>query len=300
MSPDTPMISVVIPTFNRPAALARCLASLCRQTCPKARFEVIVVDDGGPQPAAGVVSGFEKRLDVRCVFQPHRGPAAARNRGAALARGRFVAFIDDDCIASKRWLERLCLRFEKSPQAAAVGGRVVNLLSANAYAEASQLLVDRLRRHLSRGNGHCGFVTSNNLAVDRRFFWDLGGFDESFKRAAGEDRDLCDRWGAARAGLIFAPEARVYHAHRLTLRSFMRQHFNYGCGARQFRRKKAARCPRCSRFEPLSFYTGIVRQALQRRGGSGRFHLAVLTAASQAANGCGYLWQVINEAPGER
>jgi len=88
---EAPLVSVVVATYNRPDLLATTLASIERQTYPA--LEVIVVNDGGID-VRNVVAAFPR---VRFVDQPENGgPAAARNRGLADARGTFVTFFDDD------------------------------------------------------------------------------------------------------------------------------------------------------------------------------------------------------------
>src|SRR5437660_469253 len=95
-------VSVVVPSHDRPEGLARLLAGLRRQTLAPERFEVIVVDDGSSEPA--VVDSRE--LLVRVLrHEQSRGPAAARNSGWRAASADVVAFIDDDCVPSERWLE---------------------------------------------------------------------------------------------------------------------------------------------------------------------------------------------------
>ena len=90
-------VSIVIPTYGRPDQLAACLDSLEALDYPRDRFEVIVVDDGSPQP----LPPYGGALRVTLVRQAHAGPAAARNTGAAASRGRWLAFTDDDCRPAK-------------------------------------------------------------------------------------------------------------------------------------------------------------------------------------------------------
>ena len=91
----TPRVSVVIPTYNRAADLRRCLRSLAAQTMKD--FEVIVCDDGSTDDSAVVVSEFGDRLDVTYDWAENwGGPARPRNRGIAMARGEFIAFLDSD------------------------------------------------------------------------------------------------------------------------------------------------------------------------------------------------------------
>ena len=91
-----PELSVVIPTFERPALLASCLEGFAGQEVARGRFEVVVVDDGGRQPLDGVVAAFRERLDLRLERRPHRGVAAARNVGVVLARAPLLVLFDDD------------------------------------------------------------------------------------------------------------------------------------------------------------------------------------------------------------
>lgn len=92
---DRPRVSVVIPTFNRARDLRRCLGSLCRQTV--ADFEVLVCDDGSNDDTADVVCEYEPLLDITYDVSTNWGGAARpRNRGIALARAPYVAFLDSD------------------------------------------------------------------------------------------------------------------------------------------------------------------------------------------------------------
>src|SRR5262245_12934782 len=128
-----PTLSVIIPTRDRPGRLRECLEALSRQAPPPDAWEVIVVDDGTPDPerVAAVVAEFRGHLDVQLFAQAHAGPARARNFGASRARFTHLAFTDDDCLPSPRWLSALASAFERTP-GAVLGGRVLNGLAANA------------------------------------------------------------------------------------------------------------------------------------------------------------------------
>ena len=107
MSASTCRFSVVIPTYNRPHHVRRCLNALTRLNYPVAQFEVIVVDDGSPNPLDTCIEPFQERLDIKLLRQENRGPGSARNTGAAVARGTFLAFTDDDCRPAASWLKTL-------------------------------------------------------------------------------------------------------------------------------------------------------------------------------------------------
>lgn len=92
----SPALSVVIPTWNRPAELARCLEGFAAQDVPPERFEIVVVDDGSDTDTETAVAPFRGRLDLRLERRPHMGVAAARNVGVVLARAPMLILFDDD------------------------------------------------------------------------------------------------------------------------------------------------------------------------------------------------------------
>jgi glycosyltransferase involved in cell wall biosynthesis len=116
-----PFFSVIIPTHARPRQLSACLEALTRLAYPSNSFEVIVVDDGSDKPLNGVVDPFRNQINVILLCQANAGPATARNRGASQARGRFLAFTDDDCMPAPDWIATLAKRFAATPDCA-IGG----------------------------------------------------------------------------------------------------------------------------------------------------------------------------------
>lgn len=281
------MISIVIPTYDRPAALARCLDGVAAMTGASTDLEVIVVNDGGETPSGPALERVRQRLALTIVEQPRRGPAAARNAGAVRARERVVAFLDDDCVPAPDWLAALAARFDAAPDVA-VGGRTLNGLPDNPFSSASQLLIDYLYDYYNEGGTTPRFLASNNVAFPRRALLDLGGFDAAFPRAAGEDRELCDRWRRSGHRMTFAPEAVVHHAHALGPATFWRQHFAYGRGACAFRRASARRDGGRVGFEPARFYANLLRAPFGRERGPRALRLATLLALAQLANAAGY------------
>lgn len=281
-----PHASVVVPTYNRPDRLARCLEGLSALASARDAFEVVIVDDGGAIPLDEIVRPFSSRMDVRLIRQDNTGPAGARNAGARAARGRMLAFTDDDCVPDPGWLDHLLAAHAREPDAL-IGGTTVNALHENLLSEASQELVSYLYAYNDAAGGQPAFFTSNNMAVARELFLDEP-FDTSFRLAAGEDRELCDRWLARGRTLRFAPDAVIHHYHRLSPAGYWKQHFNYGRGAFHFRVARARRGDSV-RLEPLSFYTGLVVSPLRRRGPlHRRVLLSFWLGVSQAANAAGY------------
>jgi glycosyltransferase involved in cell wall biosynthesis len=287
MGANLPFISIIIPTYERPRRLAACLRSLARLDYPRDRFEAIVVDDGSKMPLETVCAPFRNRFELKLLRQANFGPARARNTGAAHAKGKFLAFTDDDCEPAADWLQTLVRRFAKTP-GYAIGGRTLNALTDNLYSMASQILIDYLYKYYNSDPHQARFFASNNMALPADQFRELGGFDTTFPRAAGEDRELCDRWLYHGHRMLFAPEVRVYHSHTLTLRTYWKQHFNYGCAASFFHQARASRGRGGPRLEPLRFYVNLFRYPLWHVRGRQALLLALLLVMSQGANAMGY------------
>ena len=90
-----PIVTVIIPTFNRPQDLTRCLRSLCEQTFED--FEVLVCDDGSTVDLSGIVDSFSDRLVIRYFKSDNfGGPARPRNLGIKKAKSKYIAFLDSD------------------------------------------------------------------------------------------------------------------------------------------------------------------------------------------------------------
>lgn len=175
-------VSVVVPTYNRPALLDRCLRALLMQDFDPEDYEIIVAND---KPDAATHDAVAR---LRAEWGPaapihylpvtrSAGPAAARNAGWRIASGRVIAFTDDDTIPSRRWL-REGLR-ALTPQVAAVTGRTLVPLPPRP--------TDYERDAAGLENGE--FVTANCF-VHRTVLDAVGGFDERFRAAWREDSDL--------------------------------------------------------------------------------------------------------------
>ncbi|MCY7357286.1 MAG: glycosyltransferase [Rudanella sp.] len=114
-----PEFSVVVPSCKQPNHLLKCLDALSRQKLPHYQFEIIVVDDANDRATEATVRNFTQvfGIEARYLSQPKRmGLAAARNRGWQAARGRIVAFTDDDCQPQPAWLTSAYTCFKRGAQ----------------------------------------------------------------------------------------------------------------------------------------------------------------------------------------
>jgi GT2 family glycosyltransferase len=281
-----PRFSVIVPSRDRPEALERCLKALALLDYPHDDFEVVVVDNRSKTPPSELVERFSARLRVRLLEESRPGPAAARNAGAAAAEGRLLAFTDDDCEPAPGWLVNLERRLT-SDSSSLVGGSILNALPRNPYSCASQAVMDAVYEHYNSTPTAARFLVSNNMALPAALFRELGGFDTSFPRAGGEDREFCYRCERQGTPMIYAPDAVVAHAHHLTLRSLWQQHFRYGRGTRIFHVSRRAAGGGRVRVEP-GLHVALMRTTL--RGGSSAPRLGVIAGVlvTQLAYAAGF------------
>jgi len=293
-----PFISVIIPTFNRPAQLHQCLEAAARLNYPTDRFEVLVVDDGSSAPLDEVISRFRNRIDLKFLTQRNSGPGAARNAGARRAKGSLLAFTDDDCRPAPDWLKKLAAHFLRVPDCA-LGGKTINALDTNLYSKTSQAIIDFVYSYYNADYEYARFFASNNLAVPADRFASLGGFHPHWPRVASEDREFCDRWLHAGYRMIYASDAIVYHSHWLTFRTFWQLHFNYGRGAFHFHRVRSQR--RSGSFGPeLRFYCNLARHRFIQLNGARVLPLLALWQVANAAGFCREWIGAWREASAER
>lgn len=283
---NEPLVSVVIPTYSRPGRLRDALAAIARQTLPADTFEVVVVDDGSPEPIKPPDGPTGPA--IRIIRQPNSGPAAARNRGVQEARGTLVALTDDDCLPEPAWLETLVAAQQRCPEAL-VGGTTYNGLEDDVFATTSQMIIDMVYEHFNADGASAYFLASNNMLCSRVAYAELAGFDTSFPRAGAEDRDFCDRWRASGRPLRLVPAARIEHRHAQTLRQFLGLHHRYGRGAYLYHAKRWSRGAG-TMARDIGFHRSLIhRLPAHLRTYRGLFRKLRIIAAI-------LLWQVANAA----
>ncbi|HEX5776177.1 MAG TPA: glycosyltransferase family 2 protein [Caulobacteraceae bacterium] len=237
-------VSVVVTTYNWPAALDRVLDSLARQT--HRDFEVIVADDGSGPDTAELMSGWIGRapFPLQHAWQEDEGFRAARvrNLGASKASGDYLIFIDGDCLTLPGFVASHAAQAERGWFATGRRAQVRERATAEIleqglapyalsrwrllaesprwlqtrYAQLLTLPVDGVRR--TRHVADVRKAESCNLGLWRDDFLKAGGFDESFEGFGCEDVDLCLRLlrsGLKRKSLEhLEPVLHLYHGRK--------------------------------------------------------------------------------------
>jgi glycosyltransferase involved in cell wall biosynthesis len=201
-------ISVVIPTYQRPALLQRCIAALARQDFALNDFEIIVVSDGPDQKTRNMLHSVDHLVlpYVQYITLPQNsGPAAARNCGWSHAQAELIAFTDDDCVPDTHWLSALWNHYVQTgkQKRMAYSGRIEVPLPEHPTD------FERNTAHLQEAD----FVTAN-CACTKFALSLIGGFDERFKTAWREDSDLEFRLLENHVPIIKIQEALVVHPVR--------------------------------------------------------------------------------------
>src|SRR5579872_6539954 len=194
-----PLISVIVPTRNRSALLARLLESLGR--LEYASWEALVIDDGSTDGTSEVVRGFlDRGLPLGYLYQAWSKMGAARNRGLLHARGEIVAFTDDDCVVDPGGLSAIARTFERHPEALGVQGKTITDRAA----------MTPFTRQVDQPEGGPPYRTCN-IAYRTSIVRELDGFDPQLIR--GEDAVMGMRV-LERGPIVFAPDAVVCHPPR--------------------------------------------------------------------------------------
>ena len=284
---EQPLVSVIIPSYGRPVQLAACLRSVAASEFPPGPFEVLVVDDGNADRLERQLEPPPGPPEIKWVRLPeNRGPAEARNAGARAARGRFLAFIDDDCLADPAWLARLYAA-AVADSGAAVGGRIVDGSDGNRYCAADQAILDVVYAHYNADPSHARFFSTANLAVPADAFRETGGFDPAYRTS--EDREFCARWLAAGRRMVYAPDAVAVHAAASSLGRFWRRHYAFGRGAYRFRSRHARSAGDRITLESSEFYRRLVFSPMTRLAPPKGAAIAALIVVSQIASALGFL-----------
>jgi GT2 family glycosyltransferase len=279
-------LTVAVCTHDRTADLRACLESLL---AIDGDFDLLVVDNAPPDTRTEKL--VESLAGVRYVREPAQGLDFARNRALREARGRYVAFLDDDTVADEGWLDGLRAALADQPDAVVVTGLVLPF----ELESLAQILFER-RGGFRRGFGPRRFAGARhpdtplfplgagmfgagaNMVVRKDAVLGLGGFDEALDTGralpGGGDLDIFYRVLRAGHALAYEPRMLVFHKHRRSYRSMLRQYRSWGAGLAAYLEKTVAAEPaqqelvRRLRRWWLGYQMRELARGLRRRGGA--------------------------------
>lgn len=258
-----PSVAVVIPAYNAEHSLPLCLEALTSQQMPPQ--EIVVVDDGSTDGTAAVAKSFP---GVLCVRQANAGPAAARNRGQHECRAEIILYTDADCIPAPDWVAKSVAAFSGGDIGAVAGSYDIS----NPDSRLARCIhAEILYRHARLMPEYPRSFGSYNVAIRREVFSAVGGFDESYPAASGEDNDLSYRIRRAGHRIRFEPRSRVGHHHPERVGRYLREQFRHGF----WRVKMYRRHPDMAGGDDYTFWKDIVEVGL---AGSTVFALAAVPA----------------------
>jgi glycosyltransferase involved in cell wall biosynthesis len=213
-------ISVVIPTYRRCRAVRQLLEQLAQQTAAPDEYEVIVSIDGSDDGTREAAARFHGPYQLRTLWQPHRGRAAACNAGIRAAKGDLIVLLDDD-MAPVPGFVRAHQAAHAGESRCAVLGAVPITVPPSAPPVAAYVAA-KFSRHLEKlaRPDHVFSLRdfySGNLSIRRTVLFEVGLFDERFTLYGNEDLELSLR--LSRAGIHFKYSAQAL-AHQSYLKTF--------------------------------------------------------------------------------
>ncbi len=264
-------LSVIMPTHNARATLPRALAALADQDLERDVFEVLVLDDGSTDGSGDLAETMRAVLPLRVVRQPNRGISAARNLGAAQARGEVFLFLDADVFARPTLLRLHLRHYSDAAALLAVQGRTAAdpATLTTPFMRTSNLMPDfTIRRRLNFSPYH---VIGRNFSVSRTAFQAAGAFDEGFQGYGLDDVEFAIRVQRAGGVIRYEPDALGLHHHPLSIEAAAaRQRLNGRAAVRLWRKygrslRFGIRYEVHPLFFPLKWFvfrSGIVTRAL--------------------------------------
>ena len=220
----SPLISVVICTYNRVDIFVNALKTICNQTLDTSFYEVIVVDNNSSDNTAHVAKDFCERFStVRYCLESKQGLSYARNRGWQEAKGRYIAYIDDDCEVPETWLSAVMGIIESISSPCVFGGPIYAFYNSPKpvwYKDSYGSYEPVKKPRILRGE-ECTYIKGNNMCFRRTLLEAIGGFDVTLgmsgeKLGYHEDTDLILRIAVAFSNevIYYHPDLYLYHLVR--------------------------------------------------------------------------------------
>ncbi len=225
-----PIVSIIIPHWNGIEVISECLESLQKTTYPN--MEIIVVDNNSTDNSVNYIRTNFPQVKIS-QNKSNQGYAGGCNRGAEIAQGKYLLFLNNDTIHESNWIEPLVQVMEKNAQIAAVQPKILNYYQKNLfdYAGGAGGMMDILIFPFARGRifnkqeidtGQYNsrekifWASGTAFLVHKTAFETAGKFDELFF-AHMEEIDLCWRFHLSGLEVVCEPKSVVYHKNAVSL-----------------------------------------------------------------------------------
>ena len=244
---DYLIFTIIIWVYNGVGKIEKCLDALIKQSYPKNKYNVIVVDDGSSDNIIDIVSKYESITLIS--HDRNYGLGKARNTGINSSNGDIITFTDDDCIPDVNWIENLAKKFS-DPNVKGVGGKIDSFNIENIIEKYIALAKNPIYIHLAdskrssriisyfknffrynqitlNDNQELYSIMGANSSYRKEILIDIGGCDDNLKR--GVDWDLNMRIHSnQKLKFVYAEDAIVFHEHRSNFKNFIKHMYAYG------------------------------------------------------------------------
>lgn len=211
-------LTVVIPVYNAEKTIELCLNSLYTQRYNNDDYEIICVNDGSTDGTLQILNKYREKANYKIITQENGGPAKARNTGARAAKGEIILFTDSDCELDEAWIKEMILPLE-NPGVSGVQG-AYKTRQKGIIPIYEQMYIESSYKYF-KTHAHLDAIGTYSAAYRRKLFLKLGGFNENYKVACGEDFEFS--YMLARNGykIVFNENAICYHHHPENLLRYM-------------------------------------------------------------------------------
>ena len=237
-----PEVSVIICTLNRLEYLRKALKSLIEQTAPASYFEVVVVDNGSTDGTAAYVQEQSKQHSfIKYLFEPKVGLSNARNSGSMVATGRYLAFLDDDAIASRQWVQNIINVFNTGElEIGCAGGKIELIWEVSRPVWLHDGLLSQLGKLDLYGHALIlppgKYLFGGNFSIRKDVLEAVGSFSsflgrQGDKLISNEEIELQTRLSFAGIPIVYDPKILVFHhakAECISKKWYLRRRFWQG------------------------------------------------------------------------
>lgn len=200
-------VAVTVGAYNEEKNIAYLIESLLKQT--RLPDEIVICDDGSTDKTAKITKSFAvKYPQIKYIYQKNAGPAKARNNAWKSAAADVCVFTDGDCVPEPNWIEELLKPLSEEKIGATAGG----YKTLNNHSLLAQFIGYEIKWRYRNVKGEIDACGTYSLAVRKNILEEIGGLNEKYSKASGEDWDMTYKI-SKKYKLIFVPTAIVGHYH---------------------------------------------------------------------------------------